>query len=143
MKKLTKTGRLVLPTLVASPTSALYADSLIGASESLEGYALEMRKAEVEKQLTEIMTQQDALGRMRSVQSQVHHNVSYDLANDGSLSVRVGGEITPGPWELFIGGDQVSTLEIVEGQDVYQVSDSVAASFAVIANYKATLVSRG
>ncbi len=120
LKDISTTDAPIEPTLLSSPSKALYAESGLGNNEALEGYAVDMRRLEVEKQLTDIMVTQDSLGKKTTLQNQVYRNVSYKRI-ENKITLKVGGKIELGSWDVFLAGANLGSVEVTKNKLTYEL----------------------
>ena len=122
IERLVATGQPIEPDVVISPSAAVYADASTGATEGLEGYAVDMRRLEVEKQIAEIVSSMTKPDGPPETQVRTHHNVSHRKSGAAELTVTIGGTPAPGPWRYRIGGAVIGTIDIVEGNATYTLA---------------------
>lgn len=105
LRRITATDDPIEPTLLSSPSPALYAESGIGSNEALEAYAVDMRKLEVEEKLANVMRIGSDLSS-RNVglpESKIYWNASYNLLED-KLQITLGSSIEEGAWHVYVAG---------------------------------------
>lgn len=139
IRNISTTNTPIEPTLLSSPSKALYAESGIGINEALESYAVDMRRLEVEKQLTDIMVTQDSLGKKYIMNNQVYRNVSY-VINDKVLTLKIGGNPVLGDWNVYLAGIHLDTITLFEGEFEYDIDISEDVGLPMNESYPIALI---
>ncbi len=120
LRRVSTTSVPIEPTLLTSPSRATYADAGIGVNEALESYAVDMRKLEVEKQLTEIMLEQASMGNDTQLGKGIFRNVSYSIT-ESNLAITVGDGIDSGVWQVYLAGNAIGQIEVDQAGAEFEI----------------------